>query len=39
MPEKSAIMNQFGEPTLKDAEAMCMAARLLMRHRGLDAVR
>lgn len=34
-----ARMEQSGVPTFKDAEEMCMAAGLLMRHRELNAVR
>jgi acyl-CoA synthetase (NDP forming) len=34
-----ARMEQTGVPTFKDAEEMCMAAGLLMRHRELNAVR
>ena len=33
-----ACMEQAGVPTFKDAEEMCMAAGLLMRHRELNAV-
>jgi acyl-CoA synthetase (NDP forming) len=34
-----ARMGQAGVPTFKDAEEMCIAAGLLMRHRELNAVR
>jgi acetyltransferase len=34
-----ARMEQTGVPTFKDAEEMCVAAGLLMRHRELNAVR
>jgi acyl-CoA synthetase (NDP forming) len=34
-----ARMEQAGVPTFKDAEEMCIAAGLLMRHRELNAVR
>ena len=34
-----ACMEQAGVPTFKDAEEMCIAAGLLMRHRELNAVR
>ncbi len=34
-----ARMEQAGVPTFKDAEEMCMAAGLLMRHRELNTVR
>jgi acetyltransferase len=34
-----ARMEQAGVPTFKDAEEMCIAASLLMRHRELNAPR
>ena len=34
-----ARMEQTGVPTFKDAEEMCIAAGLLMRHRELNVVR
>ena len=34
-----ARMEQAGVPTFKDAEEMCIAAGLLMRHRELNVVR
>ena len=34
-----ARMEQVGVPTFKDAEEMCIAAGLLMRHRELNVLR